>query len=400
MAALIPMHLAVVASHPIQYQAPLFRVLARMLELDVFFAHRASAEDQAAAGFGIRFDWDVDLLSGYRHIFLKNVSQSSGPHHFRGCDTPDIGTQLDSSHYDAVLVMGWHLKSFWQAIWAARLRGIPVLIRGDSQLLTHRSKIKQAAKKLVYPIALRSFNAALYVGQRSKQYYEHYNYRSDRLFFSPHCVDTGWFAARATPQSGRGLRSRLGVGADETLILFAGRLVEMKRPLDVVLAAAQLRRSGNAVSLLVAGSGPLYAEMQREAVILGIPIYMLGFQNQTAMPSAYAAADLLVLPSSSEETWGLVANEALACGKPIVVSDAVGCAPDLAGDGSAGRIFPMGDHEQLANAIRDLISTPPKVSAIARKSAAFSLTAACDGIVAGVREVVSVFPRERSYLRA
>src|SRR5437868_9871325 len=118
------MRLAVVASHPIQYQAPLFRALAGMLDLDVYFAHRATAADQAAAGFGVDFEWDVDLLSGYDHYFLRNVSRAPGTSYFRGCDTPEIRARLDRHHYDAVLVMGWYLKSFWQSVAAARSRGI------------------------------------------------------------------------------------------------------------------------------------------------------------------------------------------------------------------------------------------------------------------------------------
>jgi glycosyltransferase involved in cell wall biosynthesis len=108
---------------------------------------------------------------------------------------------------------------------------------------------------------------------------------------------------------------------------------------------------------------------------------MLGFRNQSEMPAAYAAADALVLPSDGRETWGLVANEALACGKPIVVSDAAGCAPDLAADGAAGRVFAAGDVESLAAALSDVMDHPPAAAAIAAKSAVYSVGAAADGIV-------------------
>src|SRR5947209_8096546 len=134
------MRLTIVTSHPIQYQAPLFRRLASEVELTVFFAHRASAKDQAMAGFNVPFDWDIDLLSGYRHQFLSNLSRSPAVNRFGGCDTPEIGRQLDAIGCDAVLVTGWYLKSFWQAIWAAKIRGIPILVRGDSHLRTPRSR--------------------------------------------------------------------------------------------------------------------------------------------------------------------------------------------------------------------------------------------------------------------
>jgi glycosyltransferase involved in cell wall biosynthesis len=375
------MRLAIVASHPIQYQAPLFRALAQRVELDVFFAHRASARDQADAGYGVAFEWDVDLLSGYRHTFLANVSRHAGIDRFSGCDTPEIGARIADGRFDAVLVMGWYLKSMWQAGIAAKRRRLPLLVRGDSQLGTPRSPIKALAKRIAYPPVLRAFDAALYVGQRSREYYEYYGYPAERLFFSPHCVDTVWFAERASADAGGKLRARLAIAADETVVLFAGRLVAFKRPQDVVAACAELSRRGRRVTLLVAGAGPLEEEIKRQAATEGVALHMLGFQNQSDMPAVYAAADVLALPSTGRETWGLVANEALACGTPVAVSGAVGCAVDLAGDGTAGRIFPLGDPARLADLLEALIADPPPPVAIARKSAEYGVDAACHGII-------------------
>jgi len=135
--------LAVVASHPVQYHAPLYRRLAEQVDLEVFYAHRATSDDQAKAGFGVGFDWDVDLLSGYRSTFLRNVAANSGVSYFRGCDTPDIGTCLEAGRFDAVLIQGWYLKCFLQAAFAGKRRGIPVLSRGDSHLDSPRSAFKR-----------------------------------------------------------------------------------------------------------------------------------------------------------------------------------------------------------------------------------------------------------------
>ncbi len=378
------MRLAIVASHPIQYQAPLFRALAQRLDLDVFFAHRATARDQAQAGYGVEFEWDVDLLSGYRNVFLTNVSNAPGVDRFFGCDTPEIGGRIASVQFDAVLVMGWYLKSMWQAAFAAKRRRIPLLVRGDSQLKTPRGRWRALAKRIVYPPALRVFDAALYVGRRSREYYEYYGYPADRLFFSPHSVDTAWFAQRASAEAGTALRARLGIAADDAVVLFAGRLVDFKRPQDVVSACAELGHRGYTVALLIAGSGPMADEIKRQATSLGVPLHTLGFQNQSDMPAVYAAADVLALPSTGRETWGLVVNEALACGTPVAVSDAVGCAADLAGDGAAGRIFPLGDPVRLADALDELIATPPTPDAVARKSADYGVEAACQGILQAV----------------
>lgn len=386
------MRLAVVATHPIQYQAPLFRELARRLDLVVFFAHRATPTDHAQAGFGVGFDWDVDLLSGYEHAFLRNVAGRPGLERFSGVDTPEIAERLRGGRFDALLVMGWHLKALVQAVWAAKRTGLPVMVRGDSHLGTPRSVVKRVAKDAMYPLALRAFDAALYVGEHSRRYWEHYRFPRARLFFSPHCVDTGWFAQRATAEAGLAVRTRLGIRSGTKLALFAGKLLPFKRPLDLVAAVANLGRRGRDVAVLVAGSGPLENELETAARTAGCGLYRLGFCNQSEMPAAYAAADVLVLPSDGRETWGLVANEALACGRPIVVSDACGCAPDLAADAQAGRVFPVSDVAGLAREIEDLLDHPPARAALAARSSKYDLAAAAGGIEEAVGAIARPLP--------
>jgi len=350
----------------------------------VFFAHRATPADQANAGFGVGFDWDVDLLSDYEHVFLRNVARKPSLEHFAGCDTPELGGLLAEGRFDAVLVMGWYLKSFVQALIAAKRLGVPVMARGDSHLGTSRGRMKKVAKAFAYPSFLRLFDAGLYVGERSRAYWRHYRYPSTRLFFSPHCVDTEWFAKRATPESRGALRARLGISPDRRVALFAGKLVPFKRPLDLIAAASQLKSQELDVDVLVAGSGPLQSEIVGASETAGVSCHLLGFCNQSEMPAIYAAADVLVLPSSGRETWGLVANEALACGRPIVVSETVGCAPDLAADGRAGRMFALGDIVALADALSHVLEHPPDGASIAAKSIAYSVSAAANGIVRGV----------------
>lgn len=375
------MRIAIISSHPIQYYAPLYRELARRMEVHVFYMHQPTTQDQAKAGFGVGFDWDVDLLSGYSSSFLENVARQPSLHHFSGVDVPGISEALKNSHFSAVLVTGWHLKGYVQAIVAAKRLGIPAMVRGDSQLETQRSFLKRAVKTLAYPFLLRTFNAGLYVGKRSKDYWRHYRYPKDRLFFSPHCVDNDWFAVRSTPEAGSALRERLGLATETKLLLFVGKLQPFKRPVDVIDACALLRKNGRDVQVLVAGSGQLEAAIRQRAVAASVPLNMIGFQNQSAMPAVYAAADVLVLPSSSE-TWGLVANEALACGTPVIVSDACGCAPNLGADGMAGTTYPLGDVVGLAERLSKLLDHPPDSAHIAATVSLYSLSAAADGIEA------------------
>ncbi len=371
--------LAILTSHAVQYYSPLFRELAKSLDLKVFFAHRATPEDQARAGFGKTFEWDVDLTEGFEHAFLANISIRPGTDHYGGCDTPEIAMRLQDGRFDALLMTGWQLKSFAQGLRAAKRLKLPIIVRGDSHLETPRNLVKRMAKEIAYPLFLRQFDAACFVGKRSRAYYRHYHYPERRLFSSPHCVDSTWFGERATAEARATLRQQHGIPQEARLVLFAGKLVPFKRPLDLVPALVKLRENGLDARLLVAGSGELEEALRFRAVEFDLPLYLLGFLNQSEMPAAYAAADVLALPSDARETWGLVCNEALACGTPIVISDQVGCAPDLA-DGAVGLSYAMGDTAACAQSVQRLLTSPPTRSAIASLSSDFNLQAGAGGI--------------------
>ncbi|MCZ8195446.1 MAG: glycosyltransferase family 4 protein [Aquidulcibacter sp.] len=376
--------LAILASHPVQYYAPMFRELAKRVDLHVFYAHSATPEQQAAAGFGRAFEWDIPLTEGYSFSFLNNISKRPGTDWFGGCDTPEIYDLLKGGHFTVVLTLGWHLKSMIQGVFAAKRLGLPILVRGDSQLSTPRSLIKRWVKALVYPILLRAFDAALYVGKNNYNYWRAYGFPTDRLFHSPHCVETERFARGATLEARSTLRKRLNINPASFVVLFAGKLLPFKRPLDVVRAVAMVRAEGLDCRVMVAGSGPLEAELIEEAKATEVPLDLLGFQNQSEMPAAYAAADLLVLPSTGRETWGLVANEALASGLPIAVSDQVGCAPDLATNSLAGRTFEMGQVASLAYVIIRSSEDAKSADDIQKLSDQYSISAALDGIVSSI----------------
>jgi glycosyltransferase involved in cell wall biosynthesis len=354
---------AVVASHPIQYQAPWFRALAHVVDLDVFFCHRQDAQGQADAGFGVPFAWDVPLLDGYRHHWLTNVSAAPDVSTFGGCDTPEIASRLRDGGYDACIVNGWYLKSYVQAIRACWRAGIHVLVRGDSHLKTPRSRAKAAIKYLPYRWFLKRIDAHLYVGAANRAYLRSYGVPADRLFFAPHFVDNAFFGAGAQRARADGTAARLraewGVGAGERVMLFAGKFIEKKRPQDFIDAIADRHRQqpGSIRGVLV-GGGPLRTSLEAQAAAMSAPVHFAGFKNQSELPACYSAADALVLPSDGGETWGLVVNEALACGVPAIVSDQVGCADDLIRTGETGFVFPCGDVAQLSDrmsAIVDLL---------------------------------------------
>ena len=343
---------AVVTSHPIQYQAPWFRALAAHVDLHVFFCHRQTPDGQASAGFGVAFEWDVPLVDGYSHEWLDNVSRRPGVDRFGGCDTPGIHAALARGRFDACIVNGWYLKSYLQAIRACRDLTIPVLVRGDSQLSRHPRAWKSLVKYVPYRWFLRRIDAHLYVGQNNRAYLAHYGVRPERLFFVPHFVENARFAAAAAAAKASGraaaLRREWGATDASVVCLFAGKFIPKKRPADLITALAIARERDADISAVFVGAGPLEAALRQQASAGSPPIVFAGFQNQQAIADFYAASDCLVLPSDGRETWGLVVNEAMACGLPAVVSEDVGCAPDLIAPGATGFTYPVGDAAALA----------------------------------------------------
>ena len=341
------------STHPIQYYVPWYRALAKVLDLQVFFCDRQTAQGQAAAGFGVEFEWDIPLLEGYEHQFLENVSKSPDVSSFNGCDTPAINSLIKQGKFDAFVVQGWYVKSFWQAMWACFSGHTPLLVRGDSQLSTPRNPIWRLVKYPIFRSFIPRFDGYLVVGERSRQYYIHYGGRTDRMFFAPHAVDNDFFSERAVKLGSdrTALRKTWGLPNDSIVFLFAGKLIPKKRPMDFVQAIKMAATENGKIFGLIAGDGPLRAEIEKAISDEKIPMAFTGFLNQSEMPKGYAASDAIVLPSDGGETWGLVINEAMASGIPAIVSDKVGCGPDLVIPDATGEIFACGDVESLANTL-------------------------------------------------
>ncbi|HMP06368.1 MAG TPA: glycosyltransferase family 4 protein [Lacipirellulaceae bacterium] len=282
------------------------------------------------------------------------------------------------------------------------------MVRGDSQLLTPRSLVKRWAKALVYPRFLRRFDAYLVVGQRAREYYLAYGADPRRMFDCPHFVDNERFASQADELRPRRaeIRRRWGIPEEAFCAAFCGKFIPKKRPMDLVRAAAQTqthRADGRPIHLLFVGSGELGDAMRRGCHVVydaeraahgspgadGAAASFVGFLNQSEIAAAYVAADALVLASDGGETWGLVVNEAMACGIPAIVSDRVGCAPDLVTDGETGEVVPVGDVDRLAGVLRRWAGDPALVEQLGAGARArianYSIGAAVDGAVAAVQ---------------
>jgi glycosyltransferase involved in cell wall biosynthesis len=355
------LRLAYFVSHPIQYQAPLLRLIAADpdIHLKVFFYSDFSLQSYQDSGFGQVIKWDVPLTEGYDYQFLDTWGSKQRKSFLKQPVARDIFEQLKQGQFDAVWVHGWSDICSLQAIMAADKLGIPVLMRGDSNILREPTQpVKKLSKKVGLGWLFKKIAAFTYVGKYNYQFYQKYGVSEDKLFFMPYAVDNDYFqkqtiVARKVREE---FRQSLDLEPGRPIILYAGKLqLEIKRIQDLLAAYRLLSSDGlqepEPYLLLVGdGEGRQYLESKtRETGWQSIRF--LGFRNQGELPAFYDLCDVFVLPSAYE-AWGLVVNEVMNAGKAIVVSEKVGCAPDLVLEGQNGRTFPVGDIAALADAIR------------------------------------------------
>jgi glycosyltransferase involved in cell wall biosynthesis len=397
--------LTVVMTHPVQYYSPWFRHIASNcpeIQLTVVYAVQPSPAQQGV-GFGMPFSWDTPLTEGYKCSIVRSTRPGESVHSddFWGVDVPEIGEAIRNSQPDVVLIVGWYSVTLLRALWACQRLRIPVLYRGDTHVANAPSGWKKPFWRMKTRLLLKRFDGYLSVGKRTREYFRHFGVPASRIYHTPHCVDNEFFANAAEPhqdaESRAKVRLEFGLAPDTSLVVFVGKLEAKKRPLDLIRAMSRL---GPDASLLVVGTGPLESVCHQEAKRLGVSVSWAGFLNQTHLGRVYAAADCLVLPSDWGETWGLVVNEALSTGLPCVVSDRVGCAPDLIRPGVTGEVFPMGDVQALANGIKSIVETKKSghafTDACRLRIEGYSYKAATTGLIAGCESVVQLRKKSAS----
>jgi glycosyltransferase involved in cell wall biosynthesis len=340
--------LAIVCTHPIQYYAPVFRAIAQSgrLDLKVFYTwSQAHTEGIYDSGFGTAVSWDVPLLDGYDYQFVLNVAKRPGLHHFHGLDTPTLSREIESWGADAILVYTWNSKSHLQALRYFKGR-LPVLFRGDSTLLDHRSWWRATMRRAFLTWVYSHVDVAIAVGSNNRDYFAWCGLPHRRIALAPHSIDTRRFAANAEAHETLAAqwRRELGIDPDDIVILFAGKFQAKKNP---VLLLDAFKALGAGCYLVFVGNGELEAELRHRAST--IPnVRFMPFKNQSVMPAVYRLGDMFVLPSQGpEETWGLALNEALASGRIVVGSSKVGGARDLIQPEGNGWIFESGDRQGL-----------------------------------------------------
>ncbi|MFN0076469.1 MAG: glycosyltransferase family 4 protein [Prosthecobacter sp.] len=397
--------LAILTTHPIQYQVPIWQALARdgRVPFEVWYMSDHATRVSHDVEFGTKFAWDIDLLSGYPHQFLQ-VPDKVHPASFWHCRMKErLRDRLRANGVKVLWIQGWQVAGYWQAVHEARCAGVEIWLRGESNDLAPVSGWKKIVKRVVLGQLFRRVGKFLCIGTANRRLYRQFGVPEAKLLAAPYAVDNARFrrqkaeiekqkaepnevrpTAAGSPEGSEAhqiekqkleIRKRWGIADNAFCVLFCGKFIPKKRPLDLVQAASLLiedKRLPN-VHLLFTGSGELGNELRAACQVVfdaesdpstiihqpstRPPASFAGFLNQTQISEAYVAADCLVLPSDFGETWGLVVNEALASGLPCIISDHCGSAEDL-GARPPNQIFPCGDSAALADRLCWLAQSP------------------------------------------
>ncbi|WP_051340347.1 glycosyltransferase family 4 protein [Azospirillum halopraeferens] len=353
--------MAVLITHPVHYSSALFRRVAEEpdIALTVFFESDISLRRHADPGFSADVEWDVPLVGGFEHTVLPALGAGRGPS-FWWPFAYGLRRRLKEGQFDWLWVHGYNRPSHWLAMAAARSLGIRVMIRDDATGISRpRGRLKRLVKPLYFAALNRVAERFLAVGSLNAAYFRALGIPDEKIVLTPWAVDNAFFRVGDGTRR-EALRREFGIPADAPVILFVARLQRLKLP-DLVLEAFQHLAPGAASRsphLIFVGTGEMLPHLKEAARGLD-RVHFAGFRGQRELRGFYDLCDVFVLPSMYE-TWGLVVNEAMNLGKPVVVSDQVGSGHDLIRQGENGYRFPTGDAPALAAALSDILADPER----------------------------------------
>lgn len=340
------------------YRIPVFNALARHVEIDlhVIFLARTdlSLRDWRVYEDEIRFSYEV-LPSWRKKIGRRNILLNF-----------QVTKSLADCRPDAIVCGGYNYLAFWQALRWARRKRVPFLLWSESTACDQRGEygVVEALKG----VFLRRCDAFVVPGKSAFHYLEKLGISQQDIFVARNAVDTDLFAniAQEAHRHDPQLRSQLTL--PERYFLYVGRLVQEKGVMDLLSAYALLPETmRQQIGVVIVGDGPLRAELEAAARdIYPGTIQFAGFIHRERLATYYGLAECLVMPTHTD-TWGLVVNEAMACGLPVICTNVAGCAKDLVRDN--GKLTEPGNIQQLHEVISVLVSDPELRLSMAKKSA-------------------------------
>ncbi len=352
-----------VNSHPIQYFAPLYKYMNfNGLKTKAWYCSDASIKGNRDRQFGVDIKWDIDLLDGYEYRFFKNNSWK--PSHFNGFfGLINLGMikALFKEPKSVIVVHGWHYFTLAMILLLGKLKGHKVCVRCDNPLKheSHKLGWKQQIKffylkKILFP----RIDYFLYIGKQNKQFYKAYGAKEEQLVSCPYAVDNDRFRSEYNEiyDDKNQIKASLGIPVKDKVILFSGKYIDKKKPLDLLKAYKCIANSN--IWLVLIGEGALRTEMENYIQENNLHrVILTGFVNQSKISKYYSIGDVFVMCSYLGENWGLSVNEAMNFNLPLVISDYTGCSSDLVKEGCNGYVFPVGDIDELSLNIENVLQS-------------------------------------------
>ncbi|MHB8640559.1 MAG: glycosyltransferase family 4 protein [Candidatus Acidiferrales bacterium] len=390
-------------AHPTQYGSPMWRLIAQRSEMDILVAYCSlqGAESHMDPGFGVQVAWDVPLLDNYPWVQLKNCSPRPVTHKFFGLINPGVWRLIRSGRFDAVAIFtGYMCATFWIAAVAAKVSGASLIFGTDAHNLNPRDQRswKIRVKRHLWPRLFRLADIVIAPSSGTLALMRSLGIPPERVMLMPYVVNNEWWDENIKRVDRVAVRRNWNIPADAPVVLFCAKLQPWKRPQDLLRAFASANVPGS--YLVYAGDGAMRNALEAESNRLDISdrTRFLGFVNQSTLPQVYCGSDLLVLPSEYEP-FGLVVNEAMLCGRGVIVSDRVGAKFDLIREGETGFVYPCGDIETLAKLLQDTLSDRDALQrygeAARQRMTEWSPQAYVDSFVEGVRRALNLHDSAR-----
>ena len=337
--------LAIITTHPIQYQIPLFKLLKnKNIDANVFFASKQGIKSKFKdPEFLIRFKWEIEsnLLHGFKSFFPKK--QKYRINDFR-LAFEDLEMHIKNKKFDAILILGWNNLHYLKAIYYAKKYNIKIIFRCENNLEAKNSVLKKILKFFILKLLFRNFDYFLSIGKLNKNFYAFYKVDQKRIFDAPYFVNNNFFNKKINKKK---IQRKFKLNSKK-IVLFVGKFIDRKRPYDFI-ELAKLNQNNKNILFLMIGDGIL-----KKDCIMHIRkqklknIHIKGFVNQSELREIYKISHLLI-QTSTYETWGLTINEAMASGIPVLCTLKCGAYHDLIKNKKTGMSYDVGNIIELNN---------------------------------------------------
>jgi glycosyltransferase involved in cell wall biosynthesis len=349
-------------SHPIQYFSPLLKEMAKHFDLHVYYFSDSSVKGNLDKGFGQNVKWDLPLLDGYDYEFIKNYSRrNSLQNKLFDVFNPGVIRTLRYSTSSIIIVNGWSYSSTLMCILFGRFFKKKVWLRAENPLNQElqKGKLKLMIKSILLKHILFRFfiDKCLYIGKENKKFFEFYGVKAKDLIYTPYAVDNNYFKNqyKILRNSIDNIKVDFGQKIQNKIILFSGKYISKKRPLDLLKAFKSLNDS--TCTLIMVGEGELRKKMEEYIIDNNLKnVLLTGFINQSEISRYYSIATVFVMCSGIGETWGLSVNEVMNFEKPIVVSSTCGSSFDLVSNGINGFTFEEGNIDEMVICLKKIVN--------------------------------------------